>query len=161
MMAPLIQLPISAILIDVLSGLGFLTVVLMFHGSAINRILVNFDKRTKKYLGLKQYNRVFVIFYISFVLIALIHIVEIFMWSIFMFRLDLIPTPIDALLFAGSCYTTVGFVADILPLGWKSLAFYISFSGLFSLAWTTSVMIGMTNCYKDAWSQKHNLDASE
>lgn len=29
MMAPLIQLPISAILIDVLSGLGFLTVVLI------------------------------------------------------------------------------------------------------------------------------------
>ena len=48
MMAPLIQLPISAILIDVLSGLAFLTVILMFHGSAINRILVRFDRRTKK-----------------------------------------------------------------------------------------------------------------
>jgi hypothetical protein len=62
---------------------------------------------------------------------------------------------VQALLFAGSCYTTVGFVSDVLPIGWKSLAFFIAFTGLFSLAWTTSVMIGMTNTYKSAWNLKY------
>jgi hypothetical protein len=63
---------------------------------------------------------------------------------------------IDAILFAGSCYTTLGFVEDILPNGWKSLAFFISFSGLFSLAWTTSIMIGMTNTYRETWKLKNH-----
>jgi hypothetical protein len=35
------------------------------------------------------------------------------------------------------------------------LAFFIAFTGLFSLAWTTSVMIGMTNAYKAAWNLKY------
>jgi hypothetical protein len=67
---------------------------------------------------------------------------------------------VQALIFAGSCYTTVGFAADTLPDGWKSLAFFIAFSGLFSLAWTTSAMIGMTNAYKAAWNLKYIRDES-
>jgi hypothetical protein len=65
--------------------------------------------------------------------------------------------PLEALLFAGSCYTTVGFESDTLKEGWKSFAFFISFSGLFSLAWTTSIMIPMTTTYKKAWNQKYRL----
>jgi hypothetical protein len=64
--------------------------------------------------------------------------------------LGLVPDLIKGLLFSGSCYTTVGFVDDLLPIGWKSLAFFISLSGLFSLAWTTSVMIHMTAALKAA-----------
>jgi len=138
-------------------GLGILglTLVLIFHGSAINRVLMRFERFTKQNLINKQYNRIFFHFYFSFILIAIIHIFEILIWGMFIYRLDLVSTPIDAVLFAGSCYTTVGFVADVLPDGWKSLAFFIAFTGLFSLAWTTSVMIGMTNSYKAAWNLKY------
>ena len=138
-------------------GLGILvlTLVLIFHGSAINRVLMRFERFTTQNLIQKQYNRVFFHFYSSFVLIAIIHIIEVFLWGMFIYRLDLISTPLDALLFAGSCYTTVGFVSDVLPTGWKSLAFFIAFTGLFSLAWTTSIMIGMTNIYKAAWNLKY------
>lgn len=73
-----------------------------------------------------------------------------------MVLLNLVTNPVDSLMFAGSCYTTVGFEVNILPLGWKSLAFFISFTGLFSLAWTTSIMIGMTDTYKNAWNQKYD-----
>jgi hypothetical protein len=62
---------------------------------------------------------------------------------------------VAAIIFSGSCYTTVGFAPDSLPFGWKSLAFFIAFTGLFSLAWTTSVMINMTNVYRQAWSAKY------
>lgn len=75
--------------------------------------------------------------------------------EVFFGILGLMDDSVHALLFAGSCYTTVGFVPDTLPMGWKSLAFFISFSGLFCLAWTTSVMIGMTNTYKNAWNLKY------
>lgn len=116
---------------------------------------MRFERVTKRNLIRKQFNRIFFHFYLSFILFAMIHIFEILMWGMFIFRLDLIKNPVDALLFAGSCYTTVGFVDDILPAHWKSLAFFIAFTGLFSLAWTTSIMIGMTTLYKEAWQLKY------
>jgi hypothetical protein len=141
---------------DSLYGLLGLILVLFFHGGSINFIIMRFEKFTNKNLAHKQYSRVFLHFYLSFLFIALIHLTEIVIWAFYITQLKLIDNGIDAIIFAGSCYTTVGFVADILPKGWKSLAFFISFSGLFSLAWTTSVMIGMTNTYKSAWNLKHH-----
>jgi hypothetical protein len=145
----------SALFFNISLGVFALILILIFHGSAINRVLMRFERLTNDYLIQKKYNQIFFHFYLSFILIAVVHIFEILLWGMFLFRLDLIENPIDALLFAGSCYTTVGFVADILPVGWKSLAFFIAFTGLFSLAWTTSIMIGMTTIYKEAWQLKH------
>jgi len=144
-----------ALFIDIGWGLLGLTAILIFHGSAINHVIMKFDMRTKKNQDLGQYNWVFMHFYIAFMLIAIIHLSEILIWSVFIVQLDLIADPVKAILFAGSCYTTVGFIEDILPEGWRSLAFFISFTGLFSIAWTTSVMIGMTNNYKIAWRKKY------
>lgn len=140
---------------DILWGLLGLTIILIFHGGAINHVSMKFEMRTKKNLELGQYNWVFSHFYLCFMYIALIHLSEILIWSAYIIQLGLIGDPVKAILFAGSCYTTVGFVEDILPEGWRSLAFFISFTGLFSIAWTTSTMIGMTNTYKDAWRQKY------
>lgn len=141
--------------IDIGWGLLGLTIILIFHGSAINHVIMKFEMRTKKNLDLGEYNWVFSHFYIAFMLIALIHISEILIWSAYIVQLNLITDPVKAILFAGSCYTTVGFIEDILPEGWRSLAFFISFTGLFSIAWTTSVMIGMTNSYRVAWRKKY------
>lgn len=141
--------------LDVVVGLIGLTVILIFHGLSINLILVRFDLYADRALLLKRYNHVFFWFYLSLILIALIHVAEIFFWALGLVALDLVPDLIKGLLFSGSCYTTVGFVDDLLPIGWKSLAFFISFSGMFSLAWTTSVMIHMTTLHKTAWQAKH------
>ncbi len=142
--------------IDIICGLIGLTIILIFHGSALNHIVMRFERLTKANLALKQYNRIFFHFYVTFIFFALIHISEIFIWSGIIIWLHLIPRTVQSILFAGSCYTTVGFVSDILPTGWKSLSFFIAFTGLFSLAWTTSVMIGMTSLYKEAWNLKYD-----
>ena len=117
---------------------------------------MRFELLTKKNLEAGKYNWVFTHFYVAFMAIAFIHISEIFIWAAFLLFLKLVPNGIDAILFAGSCYTTVGFVNDLLPMGWKSLAFFIAFSGLFSVAWTTSAMITMTVAYKQAWLLKYS-----
>ncbi|WP_133092101.1 hypothetical protein [Polynucleobacter meluiroseus] len=116
---------------------------------------MRFQRRTVVNLAQHQYNRVFFHFYLSFIYIALIHLSEILIWSIFLLALDLSGSAIEAILFSGSCYTTVGFEPDILPNGWKTIAFFISLTGLFSLAWTTTIMIAMTTTYKAAWDQKY------
>lgn len=148
-------IPIMPLVKEIFFGIVGLVVVLIFHGSAINHIIMRFEARTEANLKNGQYNWVFTHFYTSFFLIAIVHICEIMLWTFFLVWLGLMTDGVQALLFAGSCYTTVGFVSDVLPVGWKSLAFFIAFTGLFSFAWTTSVMIGMTSAYKAAWSLKY------
>ena len=148
-------LPILPLMVEVFFGILGLIIVLAYHGAAINHIIMRFEKKANHYLRLGRYNFVFMHFYTSFFFIALTHICEIIIWCFFLMGLGLMDNAVHALLFAGSCYTTVGFIPDTLPVGWKSLAFFISFSGLFCLAWTTSVMIGMTDAYKNAWNLKY------
>ncbi|MBU3601451.1 hypothetical protein [Polynucleobacter sp. AM-25C3] len=140
---------------DAAWGIFFLICILIFHGSAINHVYMRFERLTRQNLKSNQYNRVFYHFYATFVFLAMFHLLEILFWACVIIGIDLMPEAIDAILFAGSCYTTVGFEADNLKDGWKTFAFFISFSGLFSLAWTTSIMIGMTTTYKNAWDQKY------
>ena len=150
MTAELHNFSFFGLFLDVVVGLAGLTAILIFHGLSINSILFRFDLYADKALLLKRHRSVFFWFYFSLILSALIHVAEIFFWALGLVALGLVPDLIKGLLFSGSCYTTVGFVDDLLPIGWKSLAFFISLSGLFSLAWTTSVMIHMTAALKAA-----------
>ena len=151
------QFTYLALFQDILLGVAGMILVLIFHGISINTVLMRFERMTAANLTNKDYRWVFVHFYGSFSLIALIHIAEVLIWAALIYQLNLLHNVIDAILFAGSCYTTLGFVEDVLPNGYKTLAFFISFSGLFSLAWTTSIMISMTNAYRETWSLKHQL----
>ena len=155
----ILGLPILPLITDSFFGLVGMTIVLIFHGIGINHLIMRFERKTDANLSLNQYNRVFAHFYATFLFIAIVHICEIVLWCFYLLILGLVEDPLQAMLFAGSCYTTVGFINDILPVGWKTLAFFIAFTGLFSLAWTTSVMIGMTNTYKAAWNLKYGRQA--
>lgn len=146
---------ILLLLKEILVGTAFLLVVLVYHGSAINKITMRFERLTDSNLAKKQYNRVFFHFYVAFNSLALTHMFEVLLWAIFIMLLGLMDDALTAIIFSGSCYTTVGFAPDSLPHGWKSLAFFIAFTGLFSLAWTTSAMINMTNVYRQAWRAKY------
>ena len=143
------------LLIDILYGVAGLIVILMFHGGSINFVVMRFDRFTSSNLTKRQFHWVFFHFYCAFIYIALIHIAEVLMWGVYMYQLNLIPNLVESIIFSGSCYTTVGFIPDILPTGWKSLAFFIAFSGLFTLAWTTSVMITLTETYKTAFQARY------
>jgi len=151
-------IPVVSFAKEVLFGTLALIAILIFHGTGINHVIMKFDRRTKFNLSKGKYNSVFVDFYFAFIVFALIHICGIVLWSFYLFGLGLLDDGVQALIFSGSCYTTVGFAADTLPTGWRSLAFFIAFTGLFSIAWTTSVMIGMTDAYKTAWNLRYARD---
>jgi hypothetical protein len=160
MLEPGFQFSFLALLYDILVGVGGVILILLFHGTLINHVLMRFENMTANNLVNKEYHWVFVHFYISFAFIALIHFSEILIWALIIHQLELLNNVNDAILFAGSCYTTLGLVSDILPDGSKSLAFIIAFSGLFSLAWTTSIMIEMTETYRKAWKVKRSENTS-
>ena len=154
MLEPGFQFSFFSLFNDILLGVGGVILILLFHGTSINHVLMRFENMTASNLAKKEYHWVFIHFYITFSFIALIHVIEVLIWALLTHQLGLLTNINDAILFAGSCYTTLGIVQDILPNGWKSLAFIIAFSGLFSLAWTTSIMIDMTDTYRKAWQIK-------
>ena len=78
----------------------------------------------------------------AFVLSAA-HIVEIFLIGYTINLFDLVPNIHQAIVFAGSTYTTVGFGSDPLPQNWQLIMVTIALVGLLTVAWTTSVLFGM------------------
>jgi len=140
---------------DLFIGVFGVIGILMIHGTVLNRLLTRFDEFSISHIAEKRYNWVFFQFYLSFIRLALVHIFEIYVWGLYLALLGYLPNLVKAIIFAGSCYTTIGFVDDVLPSGRKSLAFYIALSGFFCLAWTTSAMIDMTQTYKAAWRKKY------
>ncbi len=142
---------------DVFFGLLGLAIILLFHGICLSRILLHSEISAQGNLSTGRYNAVFFHVYASFTVLAFAHICEIFLWGIMMLALGLTDKLWDAVIFAGSCYTTLGMVSNILPSTWRSLWFIIAFSGLFSLAWSTSAMTGMMKDFREAFLKKHQV----
>ena len=82
-------------------------------------------------------------FVVAVLMMSLMQLGSILIWTPALYATGLIQDIRLALLFSGSCFTTLGIFAAILPKGWKSVAFYIAFSGLFSFAIATSSMMSM------------------
>jgi hypothetical protein len=138
-----------------LLGGAMLLVIMVFHGALLLQIAKRYEVKTFLYLSEKKYSSVGVCFYTSIFFLFLTHIAEIFIWGIALFGLKLISGLGQSILFGGSTYTAMGFMEDILPNGWKMLAVIIAFSGMFSFAWTASVMISMTKNFRQAYTKLH------
>jgi hypothetical protein len=143
---------------DFIAGLLGLSLVLVFHGSCVMRVVTAFELKEINLISSKSYTSIIIAVYNALSLLVITHIGGVLIWAATLYISQLINTPINAILFAGSCYLTLGFIGDVLPDGWKSLALFISFSGLFSTAWTTSAMVGLTNSFKTAWLKRKQLE---
>jgi hypothetical protein len=137
-----INLFAEQIIRDAAFGLSFLAMILVINSVVFIRIFLWFISALKKLVNPTSSTLIF--HFVSAVLImSLIQLGSILIWTVALYSTGLIADIRLALLFSGSCYTTLGMFSDILPKGWQSVAFYISFSGLFSFAIATSSMISM------------------
>jgi len=136
-------------------GAVMLLLVMVFHGALLIQIAKRYEVKTFLYLAEKKYSSVALCFYMSVFCLFLTHIAEILIWGIALYVFKLLPALGQSILFSGSTYTAMGFMEDILPDGWKMLAVIIAFSGMFSFAWTASVMISMTKNFRQAYTKLH------
>jgi hypothetical protein len=138
-------------------AVGALTLFVMLWISVFfqRRISLAYEIRARVNLYRKRYNYVFLDYFISIILLIMAQVLAIAIWALMLRVMNLINDPLDALLFAGSCYTTIGIVSDVMPAGWKMLALFIALSGLFSIALSTAVMLGMSPLFRYAWMKKH------
>ncbi|MBU3732052.1 MAG: hypothetical protein FGM26_11000 [Beijerinckiaceae bacterium] len=80
------------------------------------------------------------VFFGSALILLCSHLFQIYLWGYSLYWAGVIKDPHTAMVFAGSTYTTVGFVNDPLPIGWQLLTIIMATTGLFSFGWSTSVM---------------------
>lgn len=138
-------------------GFILLAVILVFHGACITRIMLIYEIKSRVNINNKKFNKVFFHFYGAIIRLAVVHILEIVFWAFALIYIGLLDRPVEALLFSGSTYTTIGFEGDILPDHWKNMAFLVAFSGMLTFAWSTSVLISMTQSFRKAWLSKHQV----
>ena len=138
-------------------GVVMLFIIMLIHGAALLQIAKRYEVKSFLYLAEHQYSSVSFIFYLSVICLFLTHIFEIILWGFSLWAFKLLPNLSDSILFGGSTYTAMGFMEDLLPDGWKMLAVIIAFSGMFTFAWTASVMISMTKNFRQAYTRSHML----
>lgn len=130
------------ILRDAVFGLGLLAIVIVLNTILFVRIYLWFMRSSAKIQKASTFNLIS-LFVMAVLMMSLVQVGSIIIWAAVLYVTGLIENIRQALLFSGSCYTTLGIYSDMLPEGWKSVVFYIAFSGLFSFAIATSSMISM------------------
>lgn len=154
------QIPVNALIVqlDILAyafGIAILMLVMILHGVCLLQIAKRYEVKAYLYLAEKKYTEVTKVFYLSILLLLITHLFEIVIWGLFIYGFGLIAHWSQSVLFSGSAYTAISFMDDSLPEGWRMLAVIIAFSGLFSFAWTASVMISMTRSFRKAYARMH------
>jgi uncharacterized membrane protein YjdF len=79
--------------------------------------------------------------YVSILVLVVSHLVEIAIWGYALYWCGLAKNLSEALYFSGSTYTTLGYGSDILPDSLNAITAVIALSGMFSIAWTTSILM--------------------
>lgn len=98
--------------------------------------------------------------YASIVLMIVSHLVEIGIWGVALHWSGLANNFSEAVYFSGSTYTTLGYGKDILPDSKNAITAVIALSGMFSIAWTTSVLMTMLGGLRPKRGAKDKAEAS-
>lgn len=101
---------------------------------------LNFKPRIQRLLVKGRHVAAQLAFLASALIMLCSHLLQIYVWGLSIHMTGTVPSLHEAMVFAGSTYTTVGFVDDPLPLAWQLMAIIMATSGLFSFGWSTSVM---------------------
>lgn len=121
----------------------------------LRRVSINFEIRGRISLNRNNPTGVFHHYFAAITYLVIVQIFVIVMWGLALNGMSLIKDPMDAIMFAGSCYTTMGIVTEVMPAGWKFIAIVIALSGLIAIALATASMISMSTLFRRAWLIKH------
>ena len=142
--------PMAALVIG-----GFMLVLLvLLHGAGLHGILV-FRARNERRLRMGRPHIVaaLLLFGASVFLMLALHIAEFMIWAFALIRMGLIAHAYDALYFCANAYTTLGYGNVDLGQHWRNIAPIMGISGLFTFAWTTSVLVTVVAGHKQLLEQ--------
>ena len=159
------QLPVLQHLTDVIPaadlifGGAMLLLIVIFHAGGVRFVTSHVVRRSQIILQRPTAWRADLLMSgVVFMLLAL-HLVEIVIWAAALVYSGLVSNWRASGFFAGNTYTTVGYGAFVLPLGWHMLAPIIAISGLFTFGWSGSVLVdlvGRCQNIKDAAAKQRS-----
>jgi hypothetical protein len=122
--------------------LGATTILLCLIVQALFVMLVTskFKNGVRQLVSSDRWILAQIVFFAGILFLLVSHLVQIYIWGLALTIFDIIPNQHQAMVFAGSSYTTVGFVTDPLPVHWQLITVIMAASGFFSFGWSTAVM---------------------
>jgi hypothetical protein len=143
---PLDRLPVEVVstsfdLFQIVLGIAILVVVVFIHGAGIRRISRYFSGRWVHVTTETPHWRVNLLFGVVVAQLVIVHLIEVVVWALPIYWLNLIPNLSSAAFFAAETYTTLGEGVVRLPPSWRQLGPIIAVSGLFTFGWTSSVLV--------------------
>ena len=114
---------------------------MLAHATGVRTVTTHVLRRTEVIMRRPEFWRADLLMVgVVFALLAL-HVVEMFLWVRALVYSGLVPDWRTAGFFVGNTYTTVGYGAFVLPVGWHMLAPIIAMSGLFAFGWSGSLLV--------------------
>jgi hypothetical protein len=138
-------------------GSFMLVLLVLLHGAGLHGILVFHKRRVRRLrVGHPRIVRAVLLFGFAVFLMLALHIAGFAVWAYSLLGMGLIPRAYDALYFSANAYTTLGFGGVDLAKEWRNLAPIIGISGLFTFAWTTSVLVTVVTAHGELIEQLEN-----
>lgn len=117
---------------------------LAIQGIVVILLMTQINPRMHRLIGQNRKISAHSLFCCAILALLVSHLAQMYVWAIFLYSLGIMENPHKAVLFAGSTYTTVGFITDALPMHWQLLGVIMATTGLFAFAWSTSTMFALS-----------------
>ncbi len=133
---------------DIIFGGAMLVLVIMFHAFWIRLVTGSFLKRSQALRGNVKLWRADWLFAMTVIALLTMHLAEIVMWSAGLVFSEIVDDWGKATWFAANCYTALG---QPLPVAhaWRLVPSMIAASGIFTFAWTASVLVNFVARYNE------------
>ena len=133
---------------DIAFGGTVLVLVIMFHAFWIRLITGAFLKRSQVIRSHATLRRADLLFALMVMALLALHLAEVVLWSAALVFGDITSDWARAAYFAANCYTALG-EPFALPHAWRMVPPIIAMSGIFTFAWTASVLVNFGALYNE------------
>jgi hypothetical protein len=131
---------------DILIGGVVLMLVIMFHAFWIRNITSLFIKRSSTVRLRESLWRADMLLMATVFALLALHLAEVVLWSAALVFGGIVRNWSTAAYFAANCYTALGEPFS-LPTRWRMVAPILAISGIFTFAWTASVLVNFVARY--------------
>ena len=134
---------------DLVFGTVMLLLIVVCHATGVRFVTSHVARRSQIILQRPTTWRADILMSGAVFMLLALHLAEIVLWAAALVYSGLVPDWRTSGFFAANTYTTVGYGAFVLPLGWHMLAPIIAISGLFTFGWSGSVLVDLVGrCQK-------------
>lgn len=129
--------------LEVLVGVLILIVIIFVHGMGMRLVNRRFSAAWARVTPATPHWRTDLLLAIAIGLLAVVHLIETFLWAVPLYLMEIIPGMRDCYYYVLESYTTLGEGNVVLPERWRLIGPIIAMSGLFTFGWTASVLVNI------------------